>query len=29
MPHFIVTDRKTAYLPPPSLDDWLNPDHLA
>jgi len=21
--HFTVTDRKTDYLPPPSLDDWL------
>ena len=29
MSHFIVTDRKTAYLLPPSLDDWLNEDHLA
>jgi transposase len=27
--HFIVTDRKTDYLLPPSLDDWLNEDHLA
>jgi len=27
--NFIVTDRKTAYLLPPSLDDWLNEDHLA
>jgi len=24
MPNFIVTDRKTDYLLPPSLDDWLN-----
>lgn len=24
MSHFIVTDRKTDYLLPPSLDDWLN-----
>jgi transposase len=29
MSHFIVTDRKTDYLLPPSLDDWLNQDHLA
>jgi len=29
MPNFIVTDRKTDYLLPPSLDDWLNEDHLA
>ncbi len=29
MAHFIVTDRKTDYLLPPSLDDWLNEDHLA
>ena len=29
MPPFIVTDRKTDYLLPPSLDDWLNQDHLA
>ncbi|QLH49098.1 MAG: IS1182 family transposase [Candidatus Accumulibacter cognatus] len=29
MSHFIVTDRKTDYLLPPSLDDWLNEDHLA
>jgi transposase len=27
--HFIVADRKTDYLLPPSLDDWLNEDHLA
>ena len=27
--HFIVTDRKTDYLLPPSLDDWLHQDHLA
>ena len=26
---FIVTDRKTDYLLPPSVDDWLNEDHLA
>ena len=29
MSHFIVTDRKTDYLLPPSVDDWLNQDHLA
>ena len=29
MSNFIVTDRKTDYLLPPSLDDWLNEDHLA
>jgi len=29
MSHFIVSDRKTDYLLPPSLDDWLNQDHLA
>jgi transposase len=29
MSHFIVTDRKTDYLLPPSLEDWLNEDHLA
>ena len=29
MAHFIVADRKTDYLLPPSLDDWLNQDHLA
>ena len=29
MSNFIVTDRKTDYLLPPSLDDWLNQDHLA
>ena len=22
-------DRNTSYLLPPSLTDWLNPDHLA
>jgi hypothetical protein len=27
--HFIATDRETDYLLPPSLDDWLNQDHLA
>ena len=29
MTNFILTDRKTDYLLPPSLDDWLNEDHLA
>lgn len=29
MANFIVTDRKTDYLLPPSVDDWLNEDHLA
>jgi transposase len=29
MNHFIVADRKTDYLLPPSVDDWLNEDHLA
>ncbi|WP_300336046.1 transposase, partial [Accumulibacter sp.] len=29
MPNFIVADRQTAYLLPPSLDDWLNQYHLA
>lgn len=29
MSNFIATDRKTAYLLPPSVDDWLNEDHLA
>ena len=29
MPNFIQTDRKTDYLLPPSVDDWLNEDHLA
>ena len=29
MSNFIVTDRKTDYLLPPTLDDWLNQDHLA
>jgi transposase len=29
MSRFIITDRKTDYLMPPSLDDWLNQDHLA
>ena len=29
MSPFIITDRKTDYLMPPSLEDWLNQDHLA
>ena len=29
MTNFIITDRKTDYLLPPSVDDWLNEDHLA
>lgn len=29
MTNFITTDRKTDYLLPPSLNDWLNEDHLA
>lgn len=29
MSHFIIADRKTDYLLPPSLDDWLTEDHLA
>lgn len=29
MTNFIITDRKTDYLLPPSLEDWLNEDHLA
>ncbi|MDM5182307.1 transposase, partial [Massilia sp. DJPM01] len=29
MSGFILVDRKTAYLMPPSLEDWLNEDHLA
>jgi transposase len=29
MSNFIVTDRKTDYLLPPSVDDWLTQDHLA
>jgi transposase len=26
---FITADRKTPYLMPPSIDEWLNEDHLA
>src|ERR1035437_2368585 len=29
MSNFIITDRKTDYLLPRSVDDWLNEDHLA
>ena len=29
MSNFIVTDRNTDYLLPPSVDDWLEEDHLA
>ncbi len=29
MSGFVMTDRKTAYLLPPSVDQWLNEDHLA
>lgn len=29
MSRFIPVDRKTDYLLPPSLEDWLNQDHLA
>jgi transposase len=29
MSNFIVAERKTDYLLPPSIDDWLNEDHLA
>jgi transposase len=29
MSNFIVTDRKTDYLLPPSVEDWLTQDHLA
>ncbi len=29
MSNFIPTNRKTAYLLPPSVDDWVNEDHLA
>lgn len=29
MVRFIEIDRKTPYLLPPSMDDWLNEDHLA
>ena len=29
MAEFVTVDRKTAYLLPPSVDDWLSEDHLA
>jgi transposase len=29
MSNFILVDRKTDYLLPPSLEDWLSEDHLA
>lgn len=29
MSRFMPTDRKTLYLFPPSMDDWLKEDHLA
>ena len=29
MSRFRLTDRKTAYLLPPSVEDWLPEDHLA
>ena len=29
MSRFIIADRKTNYLMPPSVEDWLNQDHLA
>jgi len=29
MSNFIAIDRKTDYLLPPLVDDWLNEDHLA
>ena len=29
MTNFILTDRKTDYLLPPSVDEWLTDDHLA
>ncbi len=29
MTEFVTVDRKTGYLLPPSVDDWLNEDHLA
>ena len=29
MSNFILTDRNTDYLLPPSVDDWLTQDHLA
>ena len=29
MTNFILTDRKTDYLLPTSIDEWLTDDHLA
>ena len=29
MSRFVPIDRDTAYLLPPSVDDWLAQDHLA
>ncbi len=29
MAEFVTVDRKTAYLLPPSVEDWLSEDHLA
>ena len=29
MSHFRQVDRETAYLLPPSVDEWLPADHLA
>ena len=29
MSRFIIADRKTDYLMPPSVEDWLNQDNLA
>ena len=29
MAEFVTVDRKTGYLLPPSVDDWLSEDHLA
>ena len=29
MTEFVTVDRKTAYLLPPSVEDWLSEDHLA
>ena len=29
MSRFIISNRKTDYLMPPSVEDWLNQGHLA
>lgn len=29
MAEFMTADRKTAFLLPPSMEEWLNEDHLA